>query len=416
VTSKGTPVESQHNVRIDLTIVDAGGKRMDPTPNDFSIGGIRLRSWQVDRIEAHADGFDGDDAYLIKINYELDLELGLPRTSWFETAFDFSSAGGRVTVIDALPRSGTLANTPKPYVLNRLLNLVPCEDGASAHAHLPAVTDRIDAFGIGGSGLRWRHLSLGETGVQAGSYAAWAVLLVPSGQTELRVDFRARFDLKVGPEVEYRPTQSPTAFQLRLTAPSDPPGVVTPSLAAGDKDRSEEYRPSAFICYAHDSLRHKDCARQFGNLLARNGVDVRMDQWDENYRKSWAFWSCAHINTVDFVIVLASPICREAFDGTLRGTDHLGIRSEARLILEKLHEKPDEWTPKVLPVVLPHELVDNISAMLQPWTTDHYEVGQLTPEGIQGLLRAMTGVARHTRPPLGELPPSVRKPLSGTES
>ncbi|MEU6354946.1 toll/interleukin-1 receptor domain-containing protein [Streptomyces sp. NPDC047072] len=409
-------MDSQNNVRIDLTIADKGSKRMDQTPNDFSIGAIRLRGWQIDRIEAPANGFDGDDTYLVKINYELDLELGLPRMSWFEMAFDFSSASGRVTVIDALPRSGTLANVPKSYVLNRFLNLVPCEDGASAHAHLPAITDRIDAFGIGGPGVRWRHVSLGETGVQAGSYAAWAVVLVPSGETELRVDFRARFDLAVGPEIEYLPTQSPTDFALRLVAPSDPPGLVTPSLTARDKDWSEGSHPSVFICYAHDSLLHKDRARQFGNLLARNGVDVHMDQWDETNRKNWAFWSHDLINTVDFVVVLASPICRDAFDGKLKGTDNPGIRSEALLILENLHTKRDEWTSKVLPVVLPHELVDNISRMLLPWTTDHYSIQQLTLDGIQGLLRAMTGVARHARPPLGELPPSVRKPLSGTES
>ncbi|SMF39007.1 toll/interleukin-1 receptor domain-containing protein [Streptomyces sp. Amel2xC10] len=410
-------MDSQNNIRIDLTIVGTGGKRMDPTPNDFSIGAIRLRGWQVDRIEAPADGFDGDDIYLVKINYELDLELGLPRMSWFEMAFDFSSAAGdRVTVIDALPRSGTLTDTPKSYVLNRFLNLVPCEDGASAHAHLPAISDRIDAFGIGGPGVRWRHLSLDEAGIRVGSYAAWAVLLVPSGQTELRVDFRARFNLAVGSEVEYRPAQSPTDFQLRLTPPADTTGVVTPSLAAGDANWSEEPNPSVFICYAHDTLQHQERARQFGNLLAESGVDVHMDQWDETDRKNWAFWALDLIEKVDFVIVLASPICRKAFDGKLEGTDNLGIRSEAVLILENLHTKRDEWTSKVLPVVLPHELTENISTMLQPWTTDHYDIRRLTPEGIQGLLRAMTGVARHTRPPLGELPPSVRKPLSGTES
>ncbi|MCX5233829.1 toll/interleukin-1 receptor domain-containing protein [Streptomyces prunicolor] len=410
-------MDPQNNVCIDLTIVGAGSKRMDQTPNDFSIGAIHLRGWQVDRIEAPADGFDGDDTYLIKINYELDLELGLPRVPWFEMAFGFSSAGGQATVIDALPRSGTLTDAPKSYVLNRFLNLVPCEDGASAHAHLPAITDRIDAFGIGGPGVRWRHVSLSENGVQPGSYAAWAVLLVPSGEIELRVDFRARFDLAVGPEAEYRPTQSPTDFTLRLAAPSDAPGLATPSLAAGDKDWSDEQSgPSAFICYAHDSLQHKESARQFGNLLVRNGVEVHLDQWDETDRKNWATWALKLINEVDFVIILASPLCRAAFDGKITGTNNPGIRSEAALILDKLHRYRDEWTPKVLPVILPHELVDNVPDNLQPGTTDHYDIRQLTPDGIQGLLRAMTGVARHTRPPLGELPPSVRKPLSGTES
>ncbi|GAA1035648.1 hypothetical protein GCM10009566_00030 [Streptomyces murinus] len=404
-------MESQDIARIDLTLVEEGGRRMESTPNGIGIGALRLRKWQIDHIESPEDVFDGYDTYLIRINYDLELEVDSPRVTWFELAVDFRSenGAGEATVIDALPRFGTFSETPKSYVLNRYLNFVPFEDGVSAHALLPASSERVDTFGIGGQRLRWRHVSLDGTGVREGSYSAWVVLHVPTGQVDQRVMFSARYDLIVDPEVEYRPTQVPAEFTLKLIASSDRPETATHLSSAAFELQDDEYHPSVFICYAHDTPLHKTRARQFGNLLVKNGIDTHMDQWDEIHRKPWDFWAYEHINKVDFIIVLASPICRKAFNGELKGTDNRGIRSEARLILDQLHTERDKWTPKVLPVVLPHEFVENVSEMLQPWTTDHYKINQLTREGIAQLLRAMTGVPRYSRPPLGKLPPIARK-------
>ncbi|SFD42952.1 toll/interleukin-1 receptor domain-containing protein [Streptomyces aidingensis] len=409
--------QNQKAVRVDLTFVGEGGRKMDPMPNGVAVGAVCLRNWQIDRIDAPVDMFEGRDAYFVKINYDLDFEPGSPRMPWFEVAFAFPSGEeqGQAIVVDALPRSGTFADVPKSYVLNRYLNFVLSEDGASTYALLPAAVEKIDAFGIGGNGVRWRHVAHEETGVRPGSYAAWTVLLTPAGQREQRVEFSVRYDLATGPDDAYRPTQSPAEFYLSLTAREKPSSFVKAPLSTTVEDRSGEYHPSVFICYAHDTPEHKDYVRRFGNLLVRNGVDVRMDQWDVNRRKGWAEWALAHINAVDFVIVLASPICRKAFDGDVDGLEHPGIRSEAKIIMEKLHTCRDEWTAKVLPVVLPHELVDNIPELLQPWTTDHYEVEQLTREGIDELLRAMTGVSRHAPPPLGQLPPSVFRPEGDSE-
>ncbi|MFD4337930.1 SEFIR domain-containing protein [Streptomyces anulatus] len=391
---------------------------MDPAPNGVSVGSTYLRSWQVDRIDTPSNMFDGCDAYLVKINYDLEIDPACPGMPWFEISFEFLSGetGDQATVVDALPRFGTSPEISKPYVLNRFLNFVPSEGDASTRVLLPATTDRVDMFGAGGNSVRWRHVALGETGVRPGSYAAWVVLLAPVGQVELRVECSARYDLSVLPDVEYRPTQAPVDFRLSLVALREGLKGVAPSLSAATEDPSQEYHPSVFICYAHDSPQHKEAARRFANLLFENGVLVHMDRFSEGKRGDWGIWARERIDQVDFVIVLASPICRKAFDGELRGRAHPGIRSESRLINERLHSHRDEWTAKVLPVVLPHELVDNIPEMLQPWTSDHYDITELTPEGIDDLLRAMTGVPKYSRPPLGQLPAGVLKPLSGAES
>ncbi|MER8001861.1 SEFIR domain-containing protein [Streptomyces sp. NPDC095613] len=411
-------MDLQRRVHIDLTVVHEGGRRMDQAPNGVSVGSTHLRSWQVDRIDVPSNMFDGYDAHLVKINYDLEIDPDCPGMPWFEISFEFLSGetGDQAVVIDALPRFGTSPEIPKPYVLNRFLNFAPSEGDVSTQVLLPATTDRVDMFGAGGNSVRWRHVSLGGAGVRPGSYAAWVVLLTPAGQVEQRVECSARYDLSVFPDVEYRPTQVPVDFRLSLVAPREGLRSVAPSLSAATEDPGQEYHPSVFICYAHDSPQHKETARKFGNLLVENGVDVHMDRYQEGKRGEWGIWARELIDQVDFVIVLASPICRKAFDGELRGREHPGIRTESRLINERLHAHRDEWTAKVLPVVLPHELMDNIPEMLQPWTSDHYDVTELTPEGIDDLLRAMTGVPKYSRPPLGQLPAGVLKPLSGGES
>ena len=418
---KARPVDAQKPVRIELTLVPDGGKAMDPAPNGVSIGAVQLRDWQVDRVEAQSGMYEGFDVHLIRINYELELEPGLPGLPWFEVAFEFVGEDGegkeRVSVIDALPLDGMAADVPKAYGLNGYLNFMPVEDGATAHAMLPAGRDRVDMFGVGGQCVRWRHVSLGDQGVRPGSYRAWVVLLTTAGRSGQEVEFSARYDLAVGADSGYWPTQQSARFRLALMAPTEGSVVVKPSasVAATARDQSVTYHPSAFICYAHDSDQHKVYARRFGEVLVRNGVDVRMDQWDGGWRKDWATWACRLINSVDFIIVLASPICRAAFDGELDSSCHQGIQSEAALITQNLHRFRDQWTRKVLPVALPNERLEHIPRMLLPWTVDHYDITRLDTEGIDDLLRAMTGVARYARPPLGSLPLSVLRPLAGSE-
>ncbi|MCG7524105.1 toll/interleukin-1 receptor domain-containing protein [Streptomyces sp. OfavH-34-F] len=396
-------MNAQSRVRVDLTVVHEGGRRMDSAPDGVSIGVTQLRRWQVDRIDAPMDMFDGCEAYLVKINYDLEINPDSPPMPWFEVAFDFLAAesGRQVAIVDALPRFSTSPEVARPYVLNRFLNFVPSESDASAQVLLPASTDRVDMFGAGGSSVRWRHVSLDGTGVRPGSYAAWVVLLIPAGQVEQRVEFSAQYGLAVPSGVEYRPTQRPAAFVLTLGTSGEGSAGVRPSLSAPAEDTSREYQLSVFICYAHESLKHKEAVREFGDLLSRHGIFVHMDQKAEGRRMDWATWALKTSGEVDFVIVIASPLCRKAFDGGLCGTGNPGIRSEARIIGERLHAKRDEWTAKVLPVVLPHEFVDNIPEMLQPWTSDHYDIRELTSEGIQGLLRAMKGASEPSRPLLG---------------
>src|SRR5262249_32836299 len=138
----------------------------------------------------------GQDCYLVKVNYDLMLEPEVPAPRWFEVGLALSCPGaeGPVAVLDAVPCGLLEPQGPTTYVMSEYLSLVPsASNGGNGERgiRLPALRPYIDAFGIGGGEIRWRHTS----GVRPGSYAGLLVLVTPEGCDEVTVDVSARFEL-----------------------------------------------------------------------------------------------------------------------------------------------------------------------------------------------------------------------------
>ncbi|MEW1761234.1 SEFIR domain-containing protein [Streptomyces cyaneofuscatus] len=177
------------------------------------------------------------------------------------------------------------------------------------------------------------------------------------------------------------------------SAPSPPPDPSEPDAA-----------PRVFVTYAHDSYEHKENVRAFGEFLATSGIDVRMDQWELHQRRDWHLWSIREMKTADFVIVVASPECRRVGDGEVGQHERRGLQSELRLLRELYNRDNADWTPRVLPVVLPGGSVDDIPLFLTGGNKDHYPVTGFSMLGAQDLLRTLTGQPPYVRPVLGTLP------------
>lgn len=162
--------------------------------------------------------------------------------------------------------------------------------------------------------------------------------------------------------------------------------------------------PSVFISYAHDTEEHKDDVRLLARVLEESGVAVELDQWAEGTRQDWSAWHIEQIRTAEFVVVVASPDYRRAGDGSGPPDRNRGIQSEAALLRDLLHSDRLRWVPKLLPVVLPGHRVDEIPLFLQPYSSDHYIVEEISPSGIESLLRVISAQPRRIRPDRGALP------------
>jgi SEFIR domain len=398
----GRPVEAS------LVLTDDARRWLAAEPREITVGAIRMQGWQVHPVRPRPVGFAGQDAYLIKVNYDLMLEPGVPAPRWFEVGLALSCPGGAgpVAVLNAEPSVVLEPRAATAYTVSEYLSLIASARGIQ----LPAMAPYIDAFGIGGDEIRWRHTS----GVRPGSYAALIVLVTPEGCGEAAVGVSARFDLGPADSLGLLPSDVPASFRLPLTEPpgaeSTAPAGAVPVTPTGSPPTPAAPRPRVFVSYTHDDTRHKDLVRAFSEFLVQDcGLDVHLDRWDTELRRDWYEWAIDQITRADFVLVIASPMCKQVGDGQVPGGRHRGMQSEIALIREHLHSDRPKWRAKLLPVVLPGRSVDEIPVFLQPQTADHYLVTDWTTAGAEYLLRAITGQPPYLRPPINpqvvSLPP-----------
>jgi hypothetical protein len=382
--SEGAGMQPEEGTDIDLILVDAGGRRIDTGPAEVAFGSVRLGRWHVHPVTGASRTFPGISAHLVKINYDLYVDPGAPVVRWFEISF--ALADSDATVVAALPHGAAEPRPATSYQLSRNLEFVPVENGA-AQVHVPPVEGPVHVYGASGDAIRWLHVAPGRAGVRPGSYSAWIVLLTPAGRTEQKFRLAARFETDFADGEDFQSVPKSTEFGISLTGSGhsaaveaeerDEPGVGLPSIS-----------PRVFICYAHEDETHKKKVRDFADLLRENGLDPRIDEGQEGPRTEWDHWALREIREADFVAVIASPTCQAVGDGTYRGNDRAGIRSELGAIRNLLQKHP-QWASYLLPVVLPGRSVEDIPMFLHPETMDHYVVEALTKTEIEYLLKAI---------------------------
>jgi hypothetical protein len=160
--------------------------------------------------------------------------------------------------------------------------------------------------------------------------------------------------------------------------------------------------PRVFVTYSHDSEEHKSLVREFCTVLRRDaGVDVHLDQWDDDGRVDWSLWAMEQIREADFILAIASPAYRVRAEGLAPADEGRGAQFEAALLRDGLTRDLVEQTGRILPVVLPGRSVKEIPSFLRPYSTTHYLVDELTVAGVEGLLAALNNVAKHPKPERG---------------
>lgn len=160
--------------------------------------------------------------------------------------------------------------------------------------------------------------------------------------------------------------------------------------------------PRVFISYAHDSPEHKDLVRRFATFLhGRIGLDVSLDQWDDNRRRDWSLWAIEQLTTADFIVIIASPDYQRRADGLAPPDEGRGSHFETAIIRDRMTKNLRLETERILPVVLPGRSIDEIPAFLSAYSTTRFEIKEFTEAGVAELLAAITGEGRHTRPERG---------------
>lgn len=166
---------------------------------------------------------------------------------------------------------------------------------------------------------------------------------------------------------------------------------------------SDSDAPRVFITYSHDSPEHREKVRTFAHFLRTTiGLDVHLDQWDDNRRRDWSLWAIEHLTEADYVLVIASPEYKRRADGLAPPDKGRGAQFEAAMIRNNLTRNLAEETERFLPVVFHGRSLDDIPAFLNPYSTTRFRVNEFTREGVADLVAAITGRARFPMPERGQ--------------
>jgi TIR domain len=168
--------------------------------------------------------------------------------------------------------------------------------------------------------------------------------------------------------------------------------------------------PTAVITWSHSepgwtpaqTERHLDSVARLAAVLREHGVDVDVDLYHWHTGEDWTRWGPKAIRGADYVLVIATPSWRAAWEGTGNPTRGAGAAAEADVLRSIYNEDRDAFVGKVRLVVLPGDDGAQIPDGLAGPT--RYLLSSLDPNGVRDLIRDLTGQQGYPRPPLGRVP------------
>ena len=382
------PSGQQELGRVQLYLVDSA-KSVEEAPGRIALGLVRLRAWQLDRIEPIPSDLADHAAYLVRVSYEFEIAPDVRPAAWAEVEFKFPNP--EVMVHDALPMRVVKQAAAASYELTAQLRFTGRGSGAvsawpegspAANIPLPVLDSDIQSFGIGGNLIRWRHAGK----VSPGAHVGWLILRVPESWAEVPVVAGAKYPVKTLPNLRLRATCLQDAFTVQL-----------PAVDQG-KPGGSALRPTAglrggrrvFVSYAQESPAHKAAVAELCEFLLGKGLDIRFDQQNPHERRIWDDWTNTQILRADYVLVIASPAYRNAGNSEPRDdNERRGVVSEYLRLVDLQHRRRSEWTRKILPVVLPGRSPEEIPLSFLPGIADYYDVSSITDEGAADLLNVL---------------------------
>ena len=188
---------------------------------DVPFGKVTFHSMRPDRLPRAPAGHD---AYLVKVNYDIEFEPETPSPTWAEVRLRFTTP--EVLVNDALPRSVSEESPPVRYAITQQLDFIPFEPdlaGRVLHDHVPLPSERpiVHCWEIGSPGVRWRRTG----NVRAGSHVGWLTVVTPAGCQELVGEVAADYALQPADSWGMTPEGEAADFTIRLPHSSFGEGI-----------------------------------------------------------------------------------------------------------------------------------------------------------------------------------------------
>ena len=176
--------------------------------------------------------------------------------------------------------------------------------------------------------------------------------------------------------------------------------------------------PQVFISYSHDSPEHVDRVLALSNRLRAEGVDCRIDQYEQAPAEGWPLWCERQVEQSILVLVACTETYLRRFKGEETPQIGLGVSWEGHIIAQDLYDAQSSNT-KFIPILFSKEDDQFVPKQLRSAT--RYKI----PDNYDQLYRRLTDQPLISMPVLGgvkpmpareSLPLLPRQPLSGLKS
>lgn len=167
----------------------------------------------------------------------------------------------------------------------------------------------------------------------------------------------------------------------------------------------------AFITWAH---RHRDWSTAetdewrskvhgLADALITHGIDAEIDLWHESSTQvDWTRWGQQQVARDGFILVALNRAWTERWQGSNAATEGAGVVAEADAMKGLFQQNQADFRKRTILVQLPGEHESRIPLDLHGVT--RCRVSSFGADGLEELLRLLTGQPRYLRPPLGSTP------------
>jgi hypothetical protein len=169
--------------------------------------------------------------------------------------------------------------------------------------------------------------------------------------------------------------------------------------------------PQIFISYSHDSPLHVNRVLSLSNRLREEGVDCRIDQYEQSPAEGWPRWCDRQVEESTFVLVACTETYLRRFKGEESSQIGLGVTWESHIITQDLYDAHG-WNTKFIPIVFSQEDQQFVPARLRSANRyqlfDDYDhlyrhLTNQPPIPMPKLGEVKSMPARHSLPPLPSL-------------
>lgn len=124
--------------------------------------------------------------------------------------------------------------------------------------------------------------------------------------------------------------------------------------------------PSLFLSYSRDSAAHDAAVLELAQGLRGEGVDVRLDQFEQAPLEGWPKWMLRQLAEVDFVLVVCTANYCRRFEGREEVGVGQGVAFESLIITQGLFEANAKNT-RFVPVMFSGAVVADVPGVLRPF-------------------------------------------------